>query len=189
MDEGRHPVAKDKTASLPEESRVAPLDDGVVPSAVVGAHLTGMPLNHELTGPGGCRLKTCRTAGDYRLFVLPNSVPPKTGLIREPGFAGNGLEVEVWALPPAAFSNFVQRVPGPLGIGKVTLEDGTSISGFLCEAHAVAAAEEVTALGGLRAYVGTKMASCKPEERQWRLQIRLFVFSAKDSSLEPKPSA
>jgi len=68
-------MGKDKTASLPEESRVAQLDDGFVPIVVVGAHLTGMPLNHELTGPGGYRLQTCRTAGDYRLFVLPNTVP------------------------------------------------------------------------------------------------------------------
>ncbi|TDW25688.1 allophanate hydrolase [Rhizobium azibense] len=149
-------MGKDKTASLPEESRVAPPDDGFVPIVVVGAHLTGMPLNHELTGPGGYRLKTCRTAGDYRLFVLPNSLPPKPGLVREPGFAGNGLEVEVWALSPAAFGNFVQKIPGPLGIGKITLEDGSSISGFLCEAHAVIGAEEVTKLGGWRAYIRTK---------------------------------
>jgi allophanate hydrolase len=91
--------------------------------------------------------------------VLPNTVPPKPGLIREPGFAGNGLEVEVWALPPAAFGNFVQKIPSPLGIGKVTLEDGSSISGFLCEAHAVTGAEEVTALGGWRAYVRTQIAT------------------------------
>jgi len=146
----------DCTGGIPDESRVATHDDGFVPIVVVGAHLTGMPLNHELTGPGGYRLKTCRTAGDYRLFVLPDTLPPKPGLLREPGFAGNGLEVEVWALPPAAFGNFVQKIPGPLGIGKVVLEDGSRISGFLCEAHAVAGAEEVTALGGWREYVRTK---------------------------------
>ncbi|MDO9416240.1 allophanate hydrolase [Pararhizobium sp.] len=151
-------MGKDKTAALPEASRVAPIDDGFVPIVVVGAHLTGMPLNHELTGPGGRLIKTCRTAGDYRLFVLPNTVPPKPGLIREPGVAGEGLAVEVWALPPAAFGNFVQKIPAPLGIGKVTLDDGSSISGFLCEAYAVEGAQEVTALGGWRAYIQSKLA-------------------------------
>jgi allophanate hydrolase len=151
-------MGKDISAPLPEASRVAPLHDGSVPIVVVGAHLTGMPLNQELTEPGGYLLKTCRTAGDYRLFVLPNTVPPKPGLIREPGFTGDGLEVEVWALPPEAFGHFVQKIPGPLGIGKVALDDGSVISGFLCEAHAIAGAQEVTALGGWRAYIGTRMA-------------------------------
>lgn len=123
---------------------------------VVGAHLTGMPLNHELTGPGGVLVKKARTAKDYRLFVLPNTTPPKPGLIREPGFEGNGLEVEVWSLPADAFGRFVANIPAPLGIGKITLDDGTSISGFLCEAHAVQSATDITHLGGWRAYIASK---------------------------------
>ena len=123
---------------------------------VVGAHLTGMPLNHELTGPGGKLVKTCRTAGDYRLFVLPNTTPPKPGLIREPGFAGKGLEVEVWKVTPAAFGRFVQNNPAPLCIGKVTLDDGAQVSGFLCEPYAIKGAQEVTDLGGWRAYIASR---------------------------------
>jgi allophanate hydrolase len=148
----------DRTAAIPEASKVAAPEAEFIPLVVVGAHLTGMPLNHELTGPGGWLLKACRTAGDYRLFVLPNTTPPKPGLIREPGFAGEGLAVEVWALPPDAFGHFVRNIPAPLGIGKVALDDGTSVSGFLCEAHAVEGAEEVTKLGGWRAYIATKRA-------------------------------
>jgi allophanate hydrolase len=149
----------DRSAEIPQASRVVPAEDGFIPIVVVGAHLTGMPLNHELTGPGGRLLKACRTAADYRLFVLPDTTPAKPGLIREPGFKGNGLDVEVWALPPAAFAGFVQKIPGPLGIGKVVLDDGSGVSGFLCEAHAVLGAEEVTALGGWRAYIQRKLAS------------------------------
>lgn len=148
-------MGKDKAASLPEASRVAEPDDGLVTIMVVGAHLTGMPLNHELTGPGGKLLKTCRTAGDYRLFVLPNTTPPKPGLIREPSFAGKGLEVEVWKVTPAAFGRFVQNIPAPLGIGKVTLDDGSQVSGFLCEPYAIEGAQEVTKLGGWRAYISS----------------------------------
>lgn len=149
-------MGKDKTAVIPEASRVAGADDGLVTIMVVGAHLTGMPLNHELTGPGGKLLKTCRTGGDYRLFVLPNTVPPKPGLIREPGFAGKGLEVEVWKVTPAAFGRFVQNIPAPLGIGKVTLDDGSQVSGFLCEPYAIQNAQDVTELGGWRAYIASR---------------------------------
>ncbi len=149
-------MGKDKTAVIPEASRVGEPDDGLVTIMVVGAHLTGMPLNHELTGPGGRLVKTCRTAGDYRLFVLPNTTPPKPGLIREPGFAGKGLEVEVWKVTPASFGRFVQNIPAPLGIGKVTLDDGSQVSGFLCEPYAIAGAQEVTDLGGWRAYIASR---------------------------------
>jgi allophanate hydrolase len=149
-------MGKDRAASLPDASKVAEPDDGLVTIMVVGAHLTGMPLNHELTGPGGTLVKTCRTAGDYRLYVLPNTTPPKPGLIREPGFEGKGLEVEVWKVTPAAFGRFVQNIPAPLGIGKVTLDDGSQVSGFLCEPYAIKGAEEVTELGGWRAYIASR---------------------------------
>jgi allophanate hydrolase len=144
----------DRDRHIPGQSvAFVPSDDGFVPIVVVGAHLSGMPLNHQLTAPGGRLLKTCRTAQDYRLFALPGTVPPKPGLIREPGFKGPGLEVEVWLMPPDAFGHFVQNIPDPLGIGKVTLDDGSAVSGFLCEAHAVRGAEDITHLGGWRTYL------------------------------------
>ena len=149
-------MGMDRTAVLPKENIMASVEDNFVQIVVVGAHLTGMPLNHELTTPGGRLLKTCRTAKDYRLYVLPNTTPQKPGLIKEPGFEGEGLEVEVWALPADAFGKFVQRIPAPLGIGKLTLDDGSSVSGFLCEAHAVKDAQEITSLGGWRAYIQSK---------------------------------
>lgn len=128
-------------------------DPDTVPIVVVGAHLSGMPLNGELVELGGQLLKRCRTAGDYRLFALPNTIPAKPGLVRTPGYAGPGIEVEVWGLPVAGFGRFVARIPAPLGIGKIGLDDGSSVSGFLCEQHAVDDAGEVTGYGGWRAYV------------------------------------
>lgn len=132
------------------------IENELIPIVVVGAHLTGLPLNHELTGPGGHLVKRSRTAADYRLYALPNTTPPKPGLIREPGFEGPGLEVEVWALPPDAFGRFVAKIPAPLGIGKLTLDDGSSVSGFLCEAHALTGATEITQFGGWRAYLASR---------------------------------
>lgn len=131
-------------------------ENELIPIVVVGAHLTGLPLNHELTGPGGLLVKRSRTAADYRLYALPNTTPPKPGLIREPGFEGPGLEVEVWALPAEAFGRFVAKIPAPLGIGKLTLDDGSSVSGFLCEAHALTGATEITQFGGWRAYLASR---------------------------------
>ena len=149
-------MGKEKRASLPQGSKVAEADDGLVSIVVVGAHLSGMPLNHELTGSGGWVVTAGRTAADYRLFVLPNTTPPKPGLIRAPGFAGPGLAVEVWKVTPEAFGRFVQNIPAPLGIGKVTLEDGSQVSGFLCEPYAIEGAREVTEFGGWRQYIASE---------------------------------
>jgi allophanate hydrolase len=132
---------------------VAPVHEERIEIVVVGAHLTGQPLNWQLTDGGGFLVEATRTAADYRLFVLPNSTPAKPGLVREPGYAGAGLEVEVWSLPPASFGRFVAAIPGPLGVGKVTLAGGRAATGFLCEAHALQGAREITALGGWRAYL------------------------------------
>jgi len=128
----------------------------LIPIVVVGAHLSGLPLNHQLTDPGGYLIRQSRTAPDYRLFALPGTVPPKPGLVREPGFEGPGLDVEVWALPPDAFGRFVAQIPAPLGIGKITLDDGSAVSGFLCEAHAISGATEITPFGGWRAFLANQ---------------------------------
>ncbi|EHJ95501.1 allophanate hydrolase [Agrobacterium tumefaciens] len=146
----------DQMAIIPEQSKADAPDDRFLEIVVVGAHLTGMPLNHELTRPGGRLLRRAKTLSSYRLFVLPGAVPPKPGLIREPGFEGEGLEVEVWALPAGAFGRFVSNIPAPLGIGKVSLADGSVVSGFLCEPHALAGAAEITHLGGWRKYIETR---------------------------------
>ncbi|HEV7440110.1 MAG TPA: allophanate hydrolase [Methylobacterium sp.] len=131
---------------LPRAPRAA------IPLVVVGAHLSGLPLNPELKRLGATLVRESRTAADYRLYALPGTEPPKPGLVREPGFGGPGIAVEIWALEPEAFGRFVAEIPAPLGIGKIALADGSRVSGFLCEAHAVAGAQEVTGYGGWRAY-------------------------------------
>ena len=117
---------------------------GFVELFVVGAHLTGMPLNNELRFFGGVFQRETTTASDYRLFVLPKTKPPKPGLVRAPGFRGPGVPGEVWNIPVHVFGHFVEMIPAPLGIGKVTLEDGSEVCGFLCEGHAVERATEIT---------------------------------------------
>jgi allophanate hydrolase len=126
---------------------------GCVLLAVVGAHLTGQPLNWQLTERGARCVRTCRTAREYRLYALDRTMPPKPGLVREPGFEGPGIEVEVWAVPEDRFGSFVAAVPPPLGIGNAVLEDGQTVKCFVCEPYATAGAAEITRFGGWRAYV------------------------------------
>lgn len=128
-------------------------DDGTVHLAVVGAHLRGQPLNHQLTGRGAAFLRTDRTAAHYRLFALAGTAPAKPGLVRQPGFAGPGLEVEVWALSAAAFGAFTQEVPPPLAIGTVELADGTAVKGFVCEPAGLEGAVDITDHGGWRRWL------------------------------------
>jgi allophanate hydrolase len=130
---------------------------GCVLVAVAGAHLTGQPLNHELTERGARLVKTCRTAGEYRLYAL-DTIPPKPGLVRDPEFEGWGVEVEVWAMPSHEFGRFVAGIPAPLGIGTTHLENGSSVKGFICEPAALAAAKEITRFGGWRNYLNQGQA-------------------------------
>jgi allophanate hydrolase len=129
------------------------LPPGCVLLAVVGAHLTGQPLNWQLTERGARCVRTCRTAREYRLYALDRTMPPKPGLVRDPGFEGPGIEVEVWAVPEDKFGGFVAAVPPPLGIGNAVLEDGQTVKCFVCEPYAIAGSAEITRYGGWRNYV------------------------------------
>lgn len=126
--------------------------------AVVGAHLSGMPLNGQLIERGARLIETIRTAPDYRLYALPGTVPPKPGLVRVAPGEGASIALEVWEMPLAAYGSFVALIPSPLGIGTLSLEDGRTVQGFVCEALAVAGAEDISALGGWRAYMAGRGA-------------------------------
>ncbi len=133
-----------------------PSPKGCVLMAVVGAHLTGQPLNWQLTMRGARLVRTVRTLGDYRLYVLPNSTPAKPGLVYSPGWDGPGIEVEVWAMPENTVGSFLNGIPAPLCLGTLHLEDGSSVKGFLCEPAGIVGAEEITRLGGWRDYLARK---------------------------------
>jgi allophanate hydrolase len=128
---------------------------GCVDLAVVGAHLTGQPLNSQLTERGARLKKACRTAPGYRLYALADTKPAKPGLARDDQFQGPGMEVEVWTMPEDQFGSFVTEVPEPLGIGNVTLDSGESVKCFICESYALAGATEITRFGGWRNYLAS----------------------------------
>lgn len=143
-----------KLAETPTLPAITP-PPGCLLMAVVGAHLTGQPLNWQLTERKGRLIHTCRTHPDYKLYALKGTVPPKPGLIRVPEFEGPGIEVEIWALPEDTVGSFVNGVPPPLSIGTLRLEDGTLVKGFLVESAATEEAVEITHLGGWRRYLQT----------------------------------
>ena len=118
---------------------------------LVGAHMTGLPLNGQIAGLGGRFLARTATAPKYRLFRLPGPPPARPGMIRADG--GAAIEVEVWALPLAQVGAFLALIPAPLGLGKVELADGGLAVGFLAEAAGVEGAQEITHLGGWRGFL------------------------------------
>jgi allophanate hydrolase len=120
---------------------------------VVGAHMTGMALNGELTALGGAFSRAVKTTADYRLFALNGAPPKRPGLLRIADGRGVSIDVEVWLLPREAFGAFVASIPAPLCIGTVRLSDGTAPKGFLVEPQGIVDATDISALRGWRAFV------------------------------------
>lgn len=135
--------------------RVAAARPGPAPGfmaiAVCGAHMEGLPLNHEIRDRGGYRLRQTSTAACYRLYALPGGPVQRPGLVRATT-GGAPIEVEVWAIRAVDVGSLIQSIPAPLGIGRIELEDGEIVPGFLCEAHALERATDITRWGGWRAY-------------------------------------
>jgi len=129
---------------------------------VVGAHLSGMSLNHELTSRGGILSRKARTENSYRFFCLAGGPPKRPGLLRIAAGEGHAIETEVWTLPPAGFGDFVATIPAPLGIGTILLADGTRPKGFLVEPEGLAGAQDISAFGGWRAYMTALTAAVAP---------------------------
>jgi allophanate hydrolase len=120
--------------------------------AVVGAHLTGMPLNCELTARNAVFVEKTTTASKYRLYALTGSLPPKPGLSRCGTDGGARIEVELWDLPLDSVGSFLAGIPAPLGLGTLELCDGRTVHGFICESYAIVEAVDITAFGGWRNY-------------------------------------
>jgi allophanate hydrolase len=122
---------------------------------VCGAHLTGFPLNWQLVERGATLKSETKTAPVYKMYALAGGPPFRPGLILDED-EGAAIEVEIWSMPASQFGSFVNGIPAPLGIGKVKLADGSFVSGFICEPYGIDGAEDITSLGGWRAYMASK---------------------------------
>ena len=140
------------TCPVPVSSAPPGLPAGQIAIAVCGAHMDGLALNHQLRERGGYLLRRTKSAARYRLFALPGGPPHRPGLIQV-AEQGAAIDLEVWALPTEHLGSFVAAIPAPLAIGKVELEDGSRVSGFLCEGIAVNGALDITAHRGWRGYL------------------------------------
>ena len=130
------------------------LTGGRVRVAVCGAHLEGLPLNHQLTGRGAHLLTRTTSSADYKLYALPGGPPQRPGMVRvSAGESSGAIEVEVWEMAAREFGSFVAGIPAPLCIGTITLASGENILGFVCEQYAAKDALDITHFGGWRAYL------------------------------------
>jgi len=145
-------------AALPDAHFAASSNADEIQLVVVGAHMSGLPLNRELTELGARFARAVETRPDYRFFALPGGPPFRPGLLRVAPDAGARIAAEVWTLSAQAFGAFVSRIPSPLGVGTLVLADGTTPKGFLVEAEAVRSAEDISAYGGWRAFMAAKAA-------------------------------
>lgn len=134
---------------LPPAAAVDPLGAQETALFCIGAHMSGLPLNGQITALGGRLLRSARTRPEYRLHVLGN----RPGMVRGP--SGAAIAGEVWAVPTANIGALLAQVPPPLGFGTVALDDGVCL-GFLAEAAAVSGLPDITALGGWRAWLATR---------------------------------
>jgi allophanate hydrolase len=134
----------------------ASAEDGTIELVVVGAHLSGMPLNGQLREAGARFCRAMRTASSYKLYELAGQVTPKPGLVRV-GNGGTAIEVEVWRLPADAFGHFVAAIPPPLGIGSIELDDGSTAKGFLVESVGLLGASDISSFGGWRRFLSDRV--------------------------------
>jgi allophanate hydrolase len=140
--------------TLPEENAASPLPaDDEIELAVVGAHMSGLPLNGALTRLGARFLRASKTAPCYRLYSLPDGPPFRPGLVRDK--AGASIDLETWAIPKSRLGEFVSGIPQPLGIGTLTLYTNEQVKGFICESAGLEGATELTNFGGWRQYLSS----------------------------------
>lgn len=133
------------------ETEIVPAVTQTMPIAVCGAHLTGMPLNKQLVERGATLREATSSAPGYRLYALPGGPPHRPGMVRDEA-NGAAIEVEVFDVPLVHVGSFLAGIPAPLGLGKVELASGEWVTGFICEPCGLEGAEEITHLGGWRAY-------------------------------------
>jgi allophanate hydrolase len=139
----------------PEQHAIPPAPDGTIDIAVCGAHLSGLPLNHQLIECGAWLATTTRSAPEYRLYALPGGPPERPGMVRTTS-GGVAIEIEVWRMPEEHLASFMRGVRAPLGVGRVRVQDGTEVCGFLCESLAISGARDISEFGGWRAWLAQR---------------------------------
>ena len=121
--------------------------------AVVGLHLSGQPLNHQLTTLDSRLKRSCKTSAEYKMYVLKDAKGEKPGLIRLKTDGGVMFKLEIWEIPLQNVGKFISMIPQPLGIGTLNLEDGTQVKGFICEPCVMDDSEDISQFSGWVEYI------------------------------------
>jgi allophanate hydrolase len=124
--------------------------------AVAGLHLSGQPLNHQLTSLGSRLKRSCTTSAEYKMYLVKDARGEKPGLIRLSNGKGSAFELEIWEVPLENAGKFIAMIPQPLGIGTLNLHDGTQVKGFICEPCVMEQSEDISRFSGWREYVRAK---------------------------------
>lgn len=145
--------------AVPTPTPLPAAQSDVIEIAVCGAHMSGLPLNWQLTDLGGIFLRDAQTTADYKFFALAGGPPARPGLVKIGGSHAGSIALEIWSLPKAAFGSFMAGIPSPLGIGTIDLSDGTTVKGFLCEPVGLDGATDITKLGDWRTFLAQQSVS------------------------------
>ena len=141
------------THALPVPAALPEAASDQIELAVCGAHMTGLPLNWQLTDLGATFVRKAQTTAEYKFYALAGGPPARPGLVRSDAANAGSVAVEVWSLPKVGLGTFMAGIPAPLGIGTIALSDGASVKGFICEAAGVKGATDITALGDWRVFL------------------------------------
>lgn len=145
--------------AVPTPTPLPAAQSDVIEIAVCGAHMSGLPLNWQLTDLGGVFLRDAQTTADYKFFALAGGPPARPGLVKIGGSHAGSIALEIWSLPKAVFGSFMAGIPSPLGIGTIDLSDGTTVKGFLCEPVGLDGATDITKLGDWRTFLAQQSVS------------------------------
>ncbi|MBP0445074.1 hypothetical protein J8J14_09800 [Roseomonas sp. SSH11] len=121
----------------------------------VGNHLAGLSRNHELLDEGAKLLQPVRTAASYRLLARGAAADPKPGLVEVAPGSGTRIEGELYDLPSGAVARLARLVRPPIRLGRVRLEDGSMVHGYLCDPAEASGARDISDLGGWRAFLAS----------------------------------
>lgn len=124
-----------------------------LPLAVNGTLMRGLELNANLLDVGARFVEENRTAPCYRLWTINDDHP---AMIRTTDGTGTSVELEIWDVPAAGIAAVLSGEPAGLAIGKVLLDDDTTVLGVVGEPFLVEGQHEITRHGSWRSYLNDK---------------------------------
>ena len=90
------------------------------------------------------------------MVALADGPPARPGLFRDDSDNAASIEIEIWSMPASELGTFVANIPAPLGLGKLEIEDGDWVTGFICEPYGEQGATDITSFGSWKNYIANQ---------------------------------